>query len=896
MTARTPVASVRRSRGRANRLGDVHPDDRSGPGELRARARRHRLVRPTACGWLRPMATPGTTACGSRPTRTPGCRWADARRAGVPGGLPRAYRLTLALKCDGLDAEQLATKAVPPSTISLLGLVRHMARVEQQLVPPGDRGRGWTCRGCSATRPRTPASTFPEADDELVARRRTRCGRREVAHAREVLERTDLDQRGRRARRADRGARHRGPHDRGVRPPLRARRPACASASTAAPGSSPPSGVGPPPYACRRDCCFRLRPRDPARRHRPRRVVPLPRPRRDRGRGARGARLRSRARTRPAAYAVRCAWSRSPTSTRPRPTHRGRLAAAAPALAPAGAAARHVDGRRLRPAHQRRVDLRRPVRGRGLRDDPRPAARPRGQHVTVFGVDKFPRMIDYVVPTGVRIADADRVRLGAHLAEGTTVMHEGFVNFNAGTLGTSMVEGRISAGVVVGDGSDVGGGASIMGTLSGGGKRGHLDRRALPARRQRRHRHLPRRRLRRRGRLLRHRRHQGHRQRLDGKPQVVKAADALRRRQRAVPPQLGHAAPSRPCRGGGDGHRAQRRAARQLTPRRAAAPGRDRRGPWPPCAVAAGARRRGRRAAACRSTRRPRRGVHRRRSTATPSSVDLEQAENAALIAAIAVERGLPARAAIDRAGHGVPGVEAPQPRLRRPRLRRPVPAAAVAGLGHRRAGHATRSTRPTRSTTPSRKVDGYETMEITEAAQEVQRSAFPDAYADHEEDAPRARLRADRQLAAAPSAATCRATPTRPATSSTRPAWRRAPTVVRRDLEQRFGAAVARRVRARRRLERPHGGSAHYEGRAVDVFFRPINAENTQARLGDGALPRRQRRPARHPDRHLRRPDLAGRVAVGRRAGATTACRRRRAATGRSSSTATTSTSTSVD
>jgi 2,3,4,5-tetrahydropyridine-2,6-dicarboxylate N-succinyltransferase len=90
--------------------------------------------------------------------------------------------------------------------------------------------------------------------------------------------------------------------------------------------------------------------------------------------------------------------------------------------------------------------------------------------VAVYGVDKFPRMVDYVVPTGVRIADADRVRLGAHLAPGTTVMHEGFVNFNAGTLGTSMVEGRISAGVVVDDGSDVGGGASIMGTLSGGGK------------------------------------------------------------------------------------------------------------------------------------------------------------------------------------------------------------------------------------------------------------------------------------------------------------------------------------------------------------------------------------------------------------------------------------------
>lgn len=91
-------------------------------------------------------------------------------------------------------------------------------------------------------------------------------------------------------------------------------------------------------------------------------------------------------------------------------------------------------------------------------------------NVTVYSVDKFPRMVDYVIPDGVRIADADRVRLGAYLASGTTIMHEGFVNFNAGTLGKSMVEGRISAGVVVGDGSDVGGGASIMGTLSGGGK------------------------------------------------------------------------------------------------------------------------------------------------------------------------------------------------------------------------------------------------------------------------------------------------------------------------------------------------------------------------------------------------------------------------------------------
>lgn len=94
----------------------------------------------------------------------------------------------------------------------------------------------------------------------------------------------------------------------------------------------------------------------------------------------------------------------------------------------------------------------------------------RGEYLVVNSVDKFPRMTDYVVPTGVRIADASRVRLGAHLAAGTTVMHEGFCNFNAGTLGASMVEGRISAGVIVGDGSDIGGGASIMGTLSGGGK------------------------------------------------------------------------------------------------------------------------------------------------------------------------------------------------------------------------------------------------------------------------------------------------------------------------------------------------------------------------------------------------------------------------------------------
>lgn len=102
-------------------------------------------------------------------------------------------------------------------------------------------------------------------------------------------------------------------------------------------------------------------------------------------------------------------------------------------------------------------------------DDVRPRLHSHRGGLVVLAVDKFPRMVDYVLPSGVRVADGARVRLGAHLAAGTTVMHEGFVNFNAGTLGASMVEGRVSQGVIVGDGSDVGGGASIMGTLSGGG-------------------------------------------------------------------------------------------------------------------------------------------------------------------------------------------------------------------------------------------------------------------------------------------------------------------------------------------------------------------------------------------------------------------------------------------
>ena len=139
----------------------------------------------------------------------------------------------------------------------------------------------------------------------------------------------------------------------------------------------------------------------------------------------------------------------------------------------------------------------------------RPALQRAGIHAT--GLDKFPRLLDYVTPERVRIADASRVRLGAHLAPGTTVMHEGFVNFNAGTLGTSMVEGRISQGVVVGDGTDIGGGASIMGTLSGGGTQRVVDRRARAARRELGHRHLDRRRLGRRGRALRDGGHQGRR-------------------------------------------------------------------------------------------------------------------------------------------------------------------------------------------------------------------------------------------------------------------------------------------------------------------------------------------------------------------------------------------------
>ena len=191
------------------------------------------------------------------------------------------------------------------------------------------------------------------------------------------------------------------------------------------------------------------------------------------------------------------------------------------------------------------------------------ALRASGAPVQVFGIDKFPRMTDYVVPPGVRIADADRVRLGAHLAEGTTVMHEGYVNFNAGTLGTAMVEGRISAGVIVDDGSDVGGGASIMGTLSGGGKEViRVGKRCLIGANAR-HRHLARRRLRRRGRPVRHRRDPGD----PARRHRDQGGRAERGRRAAVPAEQ-HQRRRRGAGPGGRHGRAERRAPQQRLIRR----------------------------------------------------------------------------------------------------------------------------------------------------------------------------------------------------------------------------------------------------------------------------------------------------------------------------------------
>ena len=343
-----------------------------------------------------------------------------------------------------------------------------------------------------------------------------------------------------------------------------------------------------------------------------------------------------------------------------------------------------------------------------------------GHQVTVLGVDKFPRMVDYVVPAGVRIGDADRVRLGAHLAEGTTVMHEGFVNYNAGTSGASMIEGRVSAGVVVGDGTDVGGGASIMGTLSGGGTRGDLDRRALPDRRQRRHRHLARRRLRGRGRLLRHGRHQGHGQGHRPQAQGGQGGHALGLRQRAVPPQLR----DRHRRGGAveeRGRGPQHGPACELESLvfllvlvviggvgvamwRGVGPLPDPEG----CAT---------------------------RVAGTRVDLSPEQARNASVIAAVGVRRELPARAVsialatafqesklrnLDHGDRDSLGIFQQRPSQgwgTKAQVRDPYYAS--------NAFYDVLA-----------KIDGFQTMRITEAAQQVQRSGYPEAYEPHAADA----------------------------------------------------------------------------------------------------------------------------------------------------------------
>ena len=369
-------------------------------------------------------------------------------------------------------------------------------------------------------------------------------------------------------------------------------------------------------------------------------------------------------------------------------------------------------------------------------------------------------MVDYVVPTGVRIADADRVRLGAHLAEGTTVMHEGFVNFNAGTLGASMVEGRISAGVVVGDGSDVGGGASIMGTLSGGGKEViSVGERCLlganagigislgddcvveagcyvtAGTKVTVHRH---------GRQA----------------EGGQGARAVRRRATCCSAATRSPARSRRCRG----RATASPSTPPCTPTEDSRDGRAASADW--CDERSHGRglvgaRRGRASSPpwCRGVLRPGRArcsarrvhgdgrrPHRRRST-------LEQAENAALIAAIAVGRGLPARAAtialatayqesklrnIEHGDRDSLGLFQQRPSQ---------------GWGTARADPRPGTTRPTRSTTRwrGRRLRG---MEITEAAQVVQRSAFPEAYADHEADA---RVLASALTGNSPRAFSCR-------------------------------------------------------------------------------------------------------------------------------------------
>ena len=327
-----------------------------------------------------------------------------------------------------------------------------------------------------------------------------------------------------------------------------------------------------------------------------------------------------------------------------------------------------------------------------------------GQRVTVYGVDKFPRMVDYVVPPGVRIADGDRVRLGAHLADGTTVMHEGFVNFNAGTLGT--LDGR---------GPHLGRRRGRQG-LRRGWRRldhghavrrrqgGHLDRRALPAGRQRRRRHLARRRLRRRGGLLRHRRHQGHparRPRRQGRwscraPTTCCSA-ATRSRARSRPsrgrPAGSSSTPS--CTPTDVRRPASHRSAHDPSSRRAA--GRHRAGVRRRCRLPHVARR----VAAVADP--AGRGVPGARGgppgRAGPGAVALRRPDHRDLGAARDAGPGRH-----DRARHGVPGVRPAQPRVRRPRLARPVPAAPVAGVGVARRSSSTRTSPPTPSTTPWRR------------------------------------------------------------------------------------------------------------------------------------------------------------------------------------------------
>ena len=400
-----------------------------------------------------------------------------------------------------------------------------------------------------------------------------------------------------------------------------------------------------------------------------------------------------------------------------------------------------------------------PVRRRRVRADPGADAR-RAAPVQVFGVDKFPRMTDYVVPSGVRIADADRVRLGAHLASGTTVMHEGFVNFNAGTLGTSMVEGRISQGVVVGDGSDIGGGASTMGTLSGGGtERVSIGERCLL----------------------------GAESGLgialgddcvveaglyvtagtkvtlpDGT--VTKARELSGQSQPALPAQLGdrrrRGPPPRRAR-----HRAQLRAARQRLTRPGHRPARrhHRRTPTacraPPEAPSRSPRRspapRRRRRVAGLVTlglrRRARRGG---RTSGSATSSTLVTGERCVVTASGTTFPWAPTRRATPPRSRPSPCSATCRRGPRRSRSRRPCRSARSAtcasatatrwgcsSSGPRRAGappsrSSTPSTRRTSSTTPSSRSTATRTMDIAEAAQEVQRSAAGEAYAQHEAQA----------------------------------------------------------------------------------------------------------------------------------------------------------------